>query len=146
MLKRSRRLEVEWGDCDPAGIVYFPRYFEYFNTSTERMFAFDGMKKIDLLQRYDAVGFPMVETQSKFFEPSQYGDRIRIDSEIVKIGRSSFAVLHRIFNETGELTVECTENRVWTGKDHDGKIRSMPLPADIVAHLESDRLITESFD
>ena len=31
MLTVTRTVRIEWGDCDPAGIVYFPRYFEYFD-------------------------------------------------------------------------------------------------------------------
>ena len=31
MLTYTRNARIEWGDCDPAGIVFFPRYFEMLN-------------------------------------------------------------------------------------------------------------------
>ena len=37
-LVSRRTVEIEWGDCDPAGIVYFPRYFEIFDASTAALF------------------------------------------------------------------------------------------------------------
>jgi 4-hydroxybenzoyl-CoA thioesterase len=51
MLSNIRNLRIEWGDCDPAGIVFFPRYFAMFDTSTtylmERAI---GMSKFDYLK------------------------------------------------------------------------------------------------
>ena len=59
MLTVSRNVRVEWGDCDPAGIVYFPRYFEYFDISTVGMFEALGYRK-----HVFEDGFPFGERQS----------------------------------------------------------------------------------
>lgn len=37
MFRTTRIWTVEWGDCDPAGIVFYPRFFAAFDTSTSRM-------------------------------------------------------------------------------------------------------------
>ena len=34
MFTNSRTVRIEWGDCDPAGIIFYPRYFEIFDTCT----------------------------------------------------------------------------------------------------------------
>ncbi len=38
MLTNSRKVRIEWGDCDPAGIIFYPRYFEIFDASTSALF------------------------------------------------------------------------------------------------------------
>ena len=39
MLVNRRAVAIEWGDCDPAGIVFYPRYFAMFDASTAALFA-----------------------------------------------------------------------------------------------------------
>ena len=38
MLTNTRTVRIEWGDCDPAGIVFYPRFFAMFDTSTTALF------------------------------------------------------------------------------------------------------------
>ena len=38
MLKNTRTIRIQWGDCDPAGIVFYPRYFEWFDACTILLF------------------------------------------------------------------------------------------------------------
>ena len=38
MLLSRKEIRIEWGDCDPGGIVYFPRYFEYSDACTHALF------------------------------------------------------------------------------------------------------------
>ena len=67
MLTNTRNTRIEWGDCDPAGIVFYPRYFAMFDTSTTMLFERAlGMNKIDYLKAYDFLGHPMVETRARF--------------------------------------------------------------------------------
>ena len=48
MFSNTRTVEIEFGDCDPAGIVYFPNYFRFFDDSTAHLIsAALGMKKRD---------------------------------------------------------------------------------------------------
>src|SRR5271167_1864841 len=68
--RRERR--VEWGDCDPARIVFNPRFFEWFDGQTAAIFELAGLPKRDLMQRPDFAGFPLVETQAKFLRPSRF--------------------------------------------------------------------------
>ena len=66
--------KVEWGDCDPAGIVYYPRYFVMFDNATVALFAAAGLKKHEMVKVYDMIGYPMVDTGAKFFIPSKWGE------------------------------------------------------------------------
>ena len=68
MLMSKRTVTIEWGDCDPADIVYFPNYFRWFDASTAYHFAAAGLPKPELIRRYDVVGFPMLTTKSTWWK------------------------------------------------------------------------------
>ena len=130
MFVNQRTIRIEWGDCDPAGIVFFPRYFAYFDACTMSLFEAAGFKKQDLFARYDFGGFPMVDVQAKFHIPSRFGDDVVFESRVTRWGRSSFDVSHQVIRPEG-LAVEGFEKRVWTGKG----LKSTPTPEEIVSRF-----------
>lgn len=135
-LVHRRTLTIEWGDCDPAGIVFYPRYFAMFDASTAALFAAAlGMPKIAWTKRFGILGIPMVDTRATFSVPSAYGDEVVIESRVTAFRRSSFDVQHRLLKADGALGVEGFETRVWTARDpgNPGRIRSAPIPAEVVA-------------
>ncbi len=137
MLTNTRTHRIEWGDCDPAGIIFYPRYFEIFDASTtvliERAL---GMKKIDYLKAYDFLGHPPVETRAKFRLPTRFGDEVAIETALVACGRSSFTIEHRL-TSAGALAVEGFETRVWVVRHPDdaARMKSQAIPAEVVARL-----------
>jgi hypothetical protein len=66
MFVHRRDVQIQWGDCDPANIVYYPRYFAMFDDSTSIMFEAAGFSKQDIVKKYGLVGIPMVDTRAKF--------------------------------------------------------------------------------
>lgn len=138
MLVNSREVEIEWGDCDAAGIVFYPRYFAMFDASTAYLLEKAiGMKKIAWTKHFGIVGIPMVDTGAKFIIPSRYGDVIRIETQATEIRRSSFDIQHRVYK--GEaLAIEARETRVWAGKDPDNaeRIKGYAIPDEVVAALK----------
>ena len=130
----TRTTRIEWGDCDPAGIVFFPRYFAMFDSCTTGLFSKAlGLTKHQFIQKYGVVGYPMVDTRARFVKPTKFGDDVVIETKVVKFGRSSFDVEHRI-TLNGELCVECFDKRVWAehDPDHPEKIRAKPIPQEII--------------
>jgi 4-hydroxybenzoyl-CoA thioesterase len=128
-----KTIQIEWGDCDPAQIVYFPRYFAYFDACTTALFKKAGLPKREMLKTYRIVGIPLVDVRASFKAPSRFSDTVIVESEITEWGRSSFCVRHRLFNQD-VLAVECTEIRVWAvacgiGKEH---IKSKPVPREVI--------------
>ena len=114
MLTNRKRIRIEWGDCDPAGIVYFPRYFEMFDACTCALFERAGLFKPDMLKAYGIAGIPVVDMKSRFMIPSRFGDDVDVESAVSKWGNSSFVVRHQLFK--GEaMAIECFETRVWVG-------------------------------
>ena len=131
MFSNTRILTVEWGHCDPAGIVFNPRFFEYFDWSMALLVAAaTGTDKSALLKRYDAAGIPLVDTRAVFRAPLRFGEEARIVSSVAALRGSSFDVEHKLFK--GEtLCVEGFETRVWTAFDEQGRIRARELPEDV---------------
>jgi len=132
MFKNRRKIQINWGDCDPAGIVYFPRYFEMFDACTGALFEKAGLPKHEMLKKYGIVGIPMVDTRAKFFGPATFGDTVEVESRIADWGNSSFSVEHKIFK--GEtLIAEGFEKRVWTARtaEGDGALKSQAIPAEV---------------
>ena|SRR5215472_7785129 len=140
MLTNRRKIQVEWGDCDPAGIVYYPRYFAYFDNCTAALFAAAGLPKHKMVRTYRIIGIPMVNTRARFLAPSRYGDEVTVESSITEWRRSSFDVHHRLFRGR-ELSVECFETRVWAGLSavDPAKIESRPVPAEVIRRFTKAR-------
>jgi 4-hydroxybenzoyl-CoA thioesterase len=131
MFTNTTRVEIQFGDCDPAGIVYYPNYFRFFDNATAALVsAALGMNKRAWLEVYGIAGIPMVDTGANFVRPARFGDVVEIRSEITELGRSSFSVRH-VLSNGGEVAVEASEKRVWVVKDAAGNIKSAPLPDDV---------------
>ncbi len=127
--KSTRMVRIEWGDCDPAGIIFYPTYFKIFDNATAMLFERAlGMTKNDYLKAYDFAGFPLVDTRAKFIRPTRFGDDVTVESKI-SFGKSSFGIEHRLALN-GETCAECSEKRVWVVRDRqdDSRIMSHPIP------------------
>jgi 4-hydroxybenzoyl-CoA thioesterase len=133
----SRNVRIEWGDCDPAGIIFYPRYFEIFDASTAALFERAlGLTKFEQLKQFHFAGYPLARTRAKFIRPTRFGDDVTVDTSI-KFGRSSFEVEHRL-SLKGTVCVECSETRVWVVRDPaTGGIRSRPVPAEVLAKFDA---------
>jgi 4-hydroxybenzoyl-CoA thioesterase len=112
----SRSVRIEWGDCDPAGIIFYPRYFNIFDASTAALFERAlGMTMIRYLKALDFAGHPLLRTRARFVRPTRYGDDVTVDSAIA-FGDSSFDIEHRLSLDS-VTCVECSETRVWMARD-----------------------------
>jgi 4-hydroxybenzoyl-CoA thioesterase len=134
-----RQFTVEWGHCDPAGIVFNSRFFEYFDWSVWRLFeeALE-VKPNELAMAFGIVGIPLVDAKARFLRPAKFNDVAHIASEVTKFNRSSFEVTHRIAIG-GEPAVEGSEIRVWAGRDPEdpAKWKGVPIPAAVIARFRT---------
>lgn len=134
-----RQFTIEWGHCDPAGIVFNSRFFEFFDWSAWLLFeAALGVRPRELATAYGIVGIPLVGARARFLKPAKFNDIAEIASEVAEFRRSSFEVRHRITLD-GELAVEGSETRVWTGQDpaQPGKLKGMPVPPAVIARFHA---------
>jgi 4-hydroxybenzoyl-CoA thioesterase len=136
MLINRKTIRIEWGDCDPGDIVFFPRYFEYGDACTNALFERAGLAKHDLYKTYGIGGIPLVEARARFIVPSQFGEDIVVKSSITEWGRSSFSVRHQFFK--GEvLALEIFEKRVWVKRleGDEPRYKGQPVPDEVKARF-----------
>lgn len=137
MLSNTLTRLVEWGDCDPAGIVFNPNFFSWFDHGTTMLYEAAGWPKPEMLKLFDAAGCPLVETKASFRRPCSYGDTVEIISTIVDVRKSSFDVRHEL-TKNGEICVEGFETRVWTVHDPEtGRLKSAPIPDDVATQFKA---------
>ncbi|MBM3528010.1 MAG: acyl-CoA thioesterase [Alphaproteobacteria bacterium] len=139
MMVYTRNARIEWGDCDPAGIVFFPRYFAMFDSCTTALFSQAlGMSKYQFLRHHAFNGYPLVDTRARFLKPCKYGDDVAIHTQVTAFRRSSFDVQHRLMLG-GELCVECNDTRVWVKQmsADPQDIKSAPIPQEVIAKLSA---------
>ena len=130
-----KQLTIEWGQCDPAGIVFNSRFFEMFDASTWQMFeAALGVKPHELASAFGIMGVPLVDVRANFIKAVKFGDLVDITSRVSEFRRSSFDVEHRL-SVVGELAVEGGETRVWASrsKDDPEKIGGTAIPGEVIA-------------
>ena len=132
-----RQFTIEWGYCDPAGIVFNSRFFEFFDWGTWALFeAALGVKPADLAEVFGIVGIPLVDASARFLAPARFGDRVELTSRVKEFRRSSFDVEHRLA-VGGALAVEGTETRVWATRDASSRIKSQPIPDEVIARFQA---------
>jgi 4-hydroxybenzoyl-CoA thioesterase len=135
----QREVTIEWGLCDPAGIVFNSRFFEFFDQGTWLLFeTVLAVPRSELFATYDIMGIPLVDVRARFLVPVKFGETVDIASQVSEFRRSSFDVEHRL-TIRGELAVEGRETRVWAARDKDdpAKIKSKPIPANVIERFKA---------
>jgi 4-hydroxybenzoyl-CoA thioesterase len=103
--------EVQWGDCDPAGIIFYPTYFRWFDAASWALFASVGFTAARL--RTEGRAMPLVGAESQFMHPAGQADRCEVRSRIARFGGKSFVVAHEVVRSDGMLMAKGAETRVW---------------------------------
>jgi 4-hydroxybenzoyl-CoA thioesterase len=89
----TRTVPIRFSHCDPAGIVYFPHYFDMFNALIEDWYTEQlgfNYAKLILNERY---GFPFVHIETDFKVPSRMGENLDLTLLLTKIGFSSLGLV-----------------------------------------------------
>ena len=126
----EREQLVRFGHCDPAGIVFYPRYFEMLNELVEDWFAHLGLPFAELIVAR-GIGMPTARLDTRFKRVSRLGDRLRQRIRIERIGTSSLA-LAVVFDGEDGPRVEFDQLLVCTSL---ATHAPQPLPADLRAAL-----------
>lgn len=133
-----RELTVEWGHCDPAGIVFHPRFIEYFDWCCSLLLEkATGLTKAQLKPAHGLAGIPIIDMEVRFLAPVSYNDRIKIFSTFSEVSRSSLVIRHCLLNG-GTTAVECSQTRVWCTADPDDpkKLKASAIPEILVAKFK----------
>jgi len=136
MVEHSTSVQVRWGDVDPAGIVYYPRFFQWYDLGCEQLFVALGLPWPETFPKYEIVGVPIVESGSKFVSPARYGDVLMIRSRVAWVRAKTFRMEHEI-SAGPRLCAAGFEVRAWVAwpKTPGERLRAKPIPEDVVERL-----------
>jgi 4-hydroxybenzoyl-CoA thioesterase len=98
--------------CDPAGIVFYPRFFEIINDAVEAMF--DDLLGWSFYQLHPDHSVPTVAMNIHFQAPCRHGDTLNVEITLVKIGRASLTLSTSAFAD-GTLRFKLDHTLVCVG-------------------------------
>jgi 4-hydroxybenzoyl-CoA thioesterase len=135
--KTVHKLRIEWGDTDPARIVFYPNYFRWFDAACHQIFDEIGYNKNRLLDE-GYSGMPIAEAHAEFKRPGLYSDRIEVEAEAAEVKDKSVRFAYRI-TRGGELLLTGYEVRILTRPHPDDpkRLQAVSLPDGLRAGLEA---------
>lgn len=133
---RVTRRTLAWGECDPAGIIFYPNYYRFMDEATWSMFAQAGYPAERM--RAEHFSLPLVDSRCEFLSSPLFGDEIEIRSQVSKWGRSSFSLAHEfVIAKDSRLLARGSESRVWCRYEAGpgSPLKSVPIPDEVRAAL-----------
>ena len=110
----SVRVQVGWGDCDPAGIVFYPRFYAWMDTVSHVLAREMGIPREAMLPPgSDMVGFPVVGTQAQYLTPARMDDVLEVRTWVARVGRTSLSLRHEILR----IEADGSETPVASGRE-----------------------------
>jgi YbgC/YbaW family acyl-CoA thioester hydrolase len=103
--------QVQWGDCDPAGIIFYPTYFRWMDAATWSFM--DSVGYTAKRMRSEHLAMPLVSAECQFLAPALQADRCSVISRITRFGGTSFALAHEVMRDDATLLAKGSETRVW---------------------------------
>lgn len=132
-------VRVEFGDCDPARIVWFPNFFRWIDAASRHFFVECGVPPWHETEKtLGLIGTPLVDTHARFVKTASYGDTLQIHTSVAQWRGKSFVQRYRVRRERTEgdasapdLIMECDEVRIFAGRREDGSLRALEIPPEI---------------
>jgi 4-hydroxybenzoyl-CoA thioesterase len=128
-------IKVQFGDCDPAGIVFFPNFSKWMDASSLHFFMECGVPPWrELLKTRGIVGTPLLEINTKFRQPATYGETLHIHTSVIEWRAKVFIQKHVVMR--GDVVLcEGTETRAFVihPPEAPDRIKAIPVPVDIKA-------------
>lgn len=125
----THTVTVEWGDCDPAEIVFYPNYFAWFDAAMRTLIETANWPYARLQERFGIIGLPVAEASARFLRPSRFHQHLEIKSQVETWDERRFTVRHQAYRE-GVLLLEGREVRIF-GKPHPEnphRLQAIPIP------------------
>ena len=135
-------VRVEFGDCDPAGIVFFPNFSRWMDAASLAFFMQCGLPPWrELVKTRGIVGTPLLEIHTKFTKAATYGEELLVATHVDEWRAKTFTQVHRVTRahaSGAELICEGREVRAFVRRDANDpdRLRAMPVPDDIKALCE----------
>ena len=137
MTTHTTTVQVRWGDVDAAGIVFYPRFYEWYDLGCEALFASLGLPWPEAFPKYGIVGVPILESGARFLAPVRYGDVLTIRSAVAWVKGTTFRMEHTI--SVGErLCATGFEVRAWVARPATpgARLSAKPIPDEVARKLK----------
>jgi 4-hydroxybenzoyl-CoA thioesterase len=128
-------VEVMFGDCDPAGIVFFPNFSKWMDAASLNFFVKNGVPPWrELVKTRGIVGTPLLEIHTKFLRPATYGEHLQVHTSVIEWRAKVFTHQHRVMRGD-DLLCEGTEVRAFVihPPGEPDRIKAILVPEDIKA-------------
>jgi 4-hydroxybenzoyl-CoA thioesterase len=121
-------VDVQFGDCDPAGIVFFPNYSRWMDAASHHYFKACGLPAWRAMTDLPGcIGPPILEMQTRFLTSVTDGERIEIHTTVEEWRGKVFIQLHRVMRGE-ELICEARATRALCVRDDSGRLKAVPVP------------------
>lgn len=131
------RVPIRFSHTDPAGIVYFPNYFDMFNALVEDWVNMAlGLDYAELILAHRR-GLPVVHAECDFLRPSRMGETLTLGVVVERLGRTSIAIRIIGEHEGGEEPEARLVGRLVLVSMSLDTHRAIPVPDDLRAAIET---------
>ena len=136
MTENTVERTIMWGDLDALGIVFYPRYYEWFDGCGHQFFDALGLNLVSLWETRQ-IQFGLVESACQYMQPGRYNQAIKIVTIIRDLQPKTVTLSHRIFTrEDHALMVSGTEKRICLDVSDAKRLRATDIPEDIYHTLD----------
>jgi YbgC/YbaW family acyl-CoA thioester hydrolase len=119
------RFIVEWGDCDEAGIAFYPNYFYWIDCTFQRWLRAKGLSQRDLKSRFGAV-VPLMDVGCNFRSSVSYDDELVVTAHVAEWMEKRFRIAYDL--SVGARHVGAGhELRAWAVRGPDGRLKTIPV-------------------
>ena len=122
--------KVRFADCDAAGIVFYPRYFEMLNGVVEDWFAGPLGASFRELHMQRGVSVPTAAVEARFIAPSRLEDELTFSLTVTRLGGASCGLRH-VIEAAGQRRFEATQTIVFVGRS----LKPEPWPEALRARI-----------
>ncbi len=127
--------EIKFRHCDPAGIVFYPRFFEMMNDTVEAFFK--DVLHFPFAQMHKTSGVPTARIAAEFQAPSRLGDMLEITLSCLRVGRSSLDISYDA-RCAGQQRFRGTSTLVFIDGTGKSQPWAAPVRAILVKEIEGD--------
>lgn len=125
-------VEIQFGDCDPAGIVFFPNFSRWMDAASHHYFQACGLPPWHSMSALPGcVGAPLLEIHTRYHVSATYGEQLTIQSNVQEWRGKVFTHHHRVMR-ADTLICEAHETRALCVRRDDGILKAVPVPDFII--------------
>lgn len=136
MLENVIQKRIRWGDLDALGIVFYPRYYEWFDNCAHEFFDVIGIPH-DRLWKNHGIVFGLAETRCRYLKVGRYHQRIKILTRLEGLDDKGLTLQHTISRvDGGKIMVVGTEKRICMDAKNPMELKVTTIPKVVYQALE----------